>query len=92
MRIRVFIDSIDEFTCNQIINYYNNNKLDNEESLENLDRCEGGFKIKITNKLDELCDSNEKIKQLRWNKKCLIPYKNYESFSNNQSILLFESM
>ena len=38
------------------------------------------------------CDSNEKIKQLRWDKKKLISYKHYLSFTDTELLLLFESM
>jgi hypothetical protein len=72
MPIKVFVDSIDVNTFQKILNHYNTHKSSDEEPLERLDRCEGGFKIKITSKKDLICDDNEKIRQLRWNKKYLL--------------------
>ena len=37
-------------------------------------------------------DPNKKIKQLRWQKKALLPYKNYIGFDKSEEIMLFNAM
>ena len=37
-------------------------------------------------------DANDSIKQLRWSRKCLVPYKNYSSFSIDEEQLLYRSL
>jgi hypothetical protein len=91
MRIKVLVDSINKETYNCILNYYNSNKLDIEEPLERLDRTEGGFKINIKNMKDKICDANNKIKQLRWNKGYL-DSKYYIGFNEKETMLLYESL
>jgi hypothetical protein len=90
MTIKLLSENIPYNDLENIINYYNN-KLPNEELLELLDRYEGGFKINITSMKNELCDDNQKIKQLRWNNGYLIS-KNYIGFNKNEEKLLFEAM
>lgn len=98
MTIRVSVPSIDDESYNKILNYYNENKNSNQQNIEKLNRVEGGFFIEIlenfeNNKIDEnYCDVNCKIKQLRWNKRRLVPYSCYASFSEMEEKLLFESM
>ena len=92
MLIKVLIDYIYNESYDKIIDYYNINKNKNDELLERLYRSECGFQIKIKNKKNQNCDSNEKIKQLRWNKKYLIPFNLYESFTKKELLLLLESM
>lgn len=58
---------------------------------QSLDRCEGGFKIKIIGK-EYNSDENDRIKQLRWKNKCLLPYKNYQGFDKSEEIILFYAM
>lgn len=91
MTIKVFIDSIDQSDLEKIIGYYNNNISPDQPKLEILDRAEGGFQIKINEKEHEH-DSNKKIKQLRWQKKHLLPYKNYIGFDKSEEIMLFNAM
>ena len=50
MPIKVLIESIDMDDINKIIEFYNKNKPLENEPLEILDRCEGGFKIMKTDK------------------------------------------
>ncbi len=90
MHIEVLFDVITGDDCNKIINYYNSNKGENKQPLEKLDRCEGGFMIKKENS-SSFADENDKIKQLRWNRKCLVPFKNYTSFSEEEEQLLYNS-
>ena len=91
MPIKVFVNFIDNNTYNKILDFYNNNKSSDEEPLERLDRFEGGFQIKIPFKQDIICDANEKIRQLRWNKKYLVSGY-YIGFTEKQEMLLYESL
>jgi hypothetical protein len=92
MPIKVLVDSIEIEDIYKIIEIYNQNKDTNDEPLERLDRCEGGFQIKITDKKNEICDENQKIKQLRWKYKYLISFINCICFDEKEEKLLFESM
>ena len=91
MPIEVTVDNISLEILNEILDYYNTNKSETDEPLELLDRYEDGFKIKIKSKENEICDPNEKIKQLRWNKKRLTSDK-YIGFTEKEEFLLYESM
>ena len=91
MPIKVFVNFINNDTYNKILDFYNNNKSSDEEPLERLDRFEGGFQIKIPSKQDIICDANEKIRQLRWNKKYLVSGY-YIGFTEKQEMLLYESL
>lgn len=91
MPIKVFIDYIEENEYNQIIDYYNMNIPYGQPKLEVLDRCEGGFQIQDFSSKYET-DANEKIKQLRWNKKRLLPYSRYKGFDKYEEIMLFIAM
>jgi len=92
MSIRVTVDNISTENYNKIIDFYNRNKLEKDSRLERLDRCEGGFLLKIPEKQKEKCDVNEKIKQLRWDRKKLVEFKNYKTFNEQELMLLFMSM
>jgi hypothetical protein len=91
MPIKVLLESIHKDEIYEIIDLYNKNN--NGLPLEVLHRCEGGFQI---NKLDSsnqpYTDINTKIKQLRWSKRYLKPYKHYEGFNETEELLLFLSM
>ena len=92
---KVLISEIEIKCIQDIVNHYNNNKDPENEPIEILDRCEGGFKIKlkIKNKdQNDFLDDNQKIKQLRWNHKYLLPYQNTLGFSKKEELLLFKSM
>ena len=91
MTIKVLFESYTEDEYDKVINYYNTNKLQNEQPLEKLDRYEGGFMIKKDNS-SSFSDENDKIKQLRWSTKYLVPYKNYSSFSESEEQLLYKSL
>jgi hypothetical protein len=91
MVIRVFVDSISFENLKEILKIYNENKCSDEESLELLDRAEGGFKIKIPSKSNDV-DENNKIRQVRWNQKCLITKSPYIGFTEYQETLLYEAM
>jgi len=92
MSICVTVDIITKEMRSKILEFYNATKPENDPPLEILDRCEGGFQIKILNKQNVNCDINEKIKQLRWSKKCLVPFNHYPDFSKDETFLLFRSM
>jgi len=91
MPIEVLFDVITGDDCNKIINYYNRNKSQNDQPLEKLDRCEGGFMIKKEDS-SSFSDDNDKIKQLRWSRKRLLQFKNYSSFSEEEEQLLYNSL
>ena len=91
MPIKVFFDIITNDQYDEVLNYYNSNKLENDQLLERLDRCEGGFMIKKDNN-SAFHDENDSIKQLRWSTKYLVPYKNYSSFSEAEEELLYKSL
>ena len=94
MHIQVLFD---EISYENVCNYYNHNKPDNWISLQRLERAEGGFSIDIQNHQPDpndifSYDPNAKIKQLRWNKKCLICPRGYNGFNIDETQLLFESL
>ncbi len=92
MPIKVNVKFIDQNTLQKIIVHYNSNKLPEEEELEYLDRYEGGFQIKIVDMKNKICDSNEKIKQLRWSKGLLVSYGVYPSFTEKEEFRLYEAL
>jgi hypothetical protein len=91
MTIKVLFESYTEDEYDKVLNYYNSNKSENDQPLEKLDRCEGGFMIKKENS-SLFNDENDSIKQLRWSTKYLLPYKNYSSFSEAEEELLYKSL
>jgi hypothetical protein len=92
MPIKVNVTSMDKSTLEKIISHYNSNKLPEEDSLEELDRCEGGFQIKISSMKSDVCDANEKIKQLRWSKGYLVSYGGYPTFTEKEEMRLYEAL
>lgn len=90
MQIKVLVDIIEYEDLQKILEYYNSNKSIDEEPLEVLDRCEGGFKIAIPYMKDIMCDENRKIKQLRWSKGYLV--SQYINFTEKEQILLYDSL
>ena len=92
MTIKVLFESYTEDEYDKVLNYYNRNKSENDQPLEKLDRCEGGFMIKKEKSSSSKNDENDSIKQLRWNAKYLVPYKNYSSFSEAEEELLYKSL
>ena len=91
MQVKVFVDEIDNETIQKVLDYYNSNKLDDEEPLQILNRCEGGFKIQISYMKNQMCNENDKIKQLRWHKKYLTS-QTYIDFKYKEKMLLFEAL
>ena len=75
----------------QCVTNYNINKSSDEEPLERLNRYDGGFKINLSFMKDKICDDNEKIRQLRWNKGRLVSFP-YIDFTEKQTRLLYDSI
>lgn len=88
MPIRIYVDYIDQVDYDRIVDYYNANIPFGEPKLEILDRCEGGFQISCPSSEGE-ADVNKNIKQLRWNKKRLVPFCEYKGFSKYEEMMLF---
>lgn len=93
IKIKVNIDVI---TCSQyekIIQKYNEIKPETWQPLQRLPRAEGGFQLEIPDKKDiKSRNQNQKIKQLRWDKKCLVPYQYYLGFNNRETEILYNAM
>jgi len=91
MPIKVLSESIHKDEIYEIIDLYNKNNIG--LPLEVLHRCEGGFQINKSDSSNQTSiDANDKIKQLRWSKRYLKPYKHYEGFTESEELLLFLSM
>jgi hypothetical protein len=91
MPIKVRVDTISSDDIQKILDYYNQNKSLEDEPLQRLDRYEGGFQICLPEMNDVMCDSNKKIKQLRWHKGNLIS-SYYIGFNTNEQDLLYRSL
>lgn len=91
MPIRVLVKQITDKELHQILRYYNLHKSDNEEPLELLDRCEGGFCIKIDYLKKYQGDPNHKIKQVRWKNGYLVS-EPYISFRSEEESLLYDAL
>ena len=91
MPIKVLVDTISSEDIQKILNYYNQNKSLDDEPLQRLDRFEGGFQICLPEMKDVMCDSNKKIKQLRWHNGYLVP-SYYIGFNDNEQDLLYRSL
>jgi hypothetical protein len=92
MTIKVLTDSIDLTIMKKILKIFNEKKEKNDNPLEILNRCEGGFMIKKIN-YDQLSgDENTKIKQLRWQNNYLKPFRNYIGFDLQEELLLYSCM
>ena len=90
MPIKVFVETISYEELQNILDYYNATKPIDEEPLELLYRCEGGFQIKISHMKNIHCDENRKIKQLRWSKGYLV--SQYINFTEQEHDLLYDSL
>ena len=94
MPIKVLVDTIGVEDMQRILDYYNanaQNKQVDSEPLEQLERYEGGFQICIPEMKDINCDSNKKIKQLRWHKGYLVS-SYYIGFDTAEEELLYEAL
>ena len=92
IKIKVIMDIITAAQYEKIIEKYNEIKPETWQPLQRLPRAEGGFQLEMPEKKHIKCNENQKIKQLRWDKKCLVPYKNYIGFNVRETELLFNTM
>lgn len=99
LSISVKFDSISKDEVNEVVKYYNENKLLENNNLQALDRAEGGFKINI-NQCDDVHQSNDSIKQLRWGRGKILSstvfefsrYREYNDFTNDEKRLLYDAL
>ena len=73
-----------------ILNYYNERRPEGSPVLEELDRMEGGFKIRLPETPGYGIDPDCKIAQLRWSRGHLI--SGYIGFTSEEKSLLFEAL
>jgi len=73
-----------------ILNYYNDRRPEGSPALEELDRMEGGFKIRLPETSEYGVDPDCKIAQLRWARGHLVP--GYIGFTSEEKGLLFEAL
>jgi len=93
IKIKVDIDIIAASEYEEVIKKYNEIKPETWQPLQRLPRAEGGFQLEIPDKKDIKCrNQNQKIKQLRWDKKCLVPYQYYLGFNDRETELLYNAM
>ena len=69
-----------------ILNYYNDMRPEGSHALEELDRMEGGFKIRLPETSEYGVDPDCKIAQLRWTRGHLVP--GYIDFTSEEKSLL----
>ena len=91
MSIKVLVDAVSSEDIQKILEYYNQNKSLEDEPLQRLDRFEGGFQICLPEMKDVMCDSNKKIKQLRWHNGYLVSFY-YIGFTYIEQDLLHRSL
>jgi len=91
MTIKVLLPYIEKYKLQLVLDYYNMYKEVNEEPLELLDRCGGGFKINISYLIGQQGNENDKIKQVRWSKGCLTS-KGFISFREKEKMLLYDAL
>ena len=87
--IKVTIDRIDNECYEKICKYYNERQKYGR--IERLDRLEGGFCVEIKKEERESNLENDRIRQLRWSKRCLVS-GGYQTLLYEEIILLFESL
>ena len=94
MSISVKFASYSSEEVKRVINYYNQIKPSHSNVIEELDRCEGGFKIAVAEEKDTemgMADVNNRIKQLRWNKRKLDPMS-HKGFTQEETLRLYQSL
>jgi hypothetical protein len=89
MPIKLVSQEMTVFGIDDIIQYYNYLRPDGSEPIEYLHSKDGGYQI--------LCSDRNNVfhgqyKQLRWQRKILISYYNYPSFSIEEELLLYNMM
>ena len=73
-----------------ILNCYNDRRPEGSGELEELDRMEGGFKIRLPETSEYGDDPDCKIAQMRWARGHLVP--GYIGFTSGEKNLLFEKL
>ena len=101
MTISVKFANISAEELQTILGHYNTNKPSDFMALEELDRCEGGFQIALTEPEMELMkkssgiyhayDHNNQVKQVRWNRRKLDSF-NFIGFNQEETILLYQAL
>ena len=91
--IAVEFEKINNDQYDQVIKYYNENKADDWNPINKLDRAEGGFQIEL--KENEIVNKNIKdpnylIKQLRWSNKKLTT--NFIPFNEQETKILWYAL
>ena len=93
MYIQVTFDVIN---VNDVCDYYNKNKSEDQNSLEKLNRAEGGFQIKrkVISDTGSVYDNdpNNIVKQARWTRKYLTTPIGQYTFTEYEWNLLYESI
>jgi hypothetical protein len=77
---------------NDICSFYNNKKEPEWNTIHMLDRAEGGFCIPFEEDVLHSTTDNSKIKQVRWNRKCLITPGGCYKLSPEEITLLHQAM
>lgn len=94
MQITVTFDIITQEQTSQIVDYYNQHKPAEWNNLEKNHAAEGGFCIAL--KPDEIIrktsNINDRIKQLRWERKKLVGGRYGKSLNDAEIQLLYESL
>jgi len=92
MSISVKFASYSSEELERVINYYNQIKSSHDSVIEELNRCEGGFKIAEENDIEiESANPNNRIKQLRWKNRKLDPM-NFKGFTQEETLRLYQSL
>lgn len=89
MPIKVTSQEMTTKYIEDIIEYYNYSRPAGSEPIEYLQCKGGGYKILCSNKQHY---ANGKYKQIRWQRKILISFYNYPSFSIEEELLLYNMM
>ena len=95
MPIKVYFSEITPSQYKDVISYYNSNKPEHWFPISKLDRAEGGFSIPLEKNIHSVryVDSNQTIKQVRWEKKMLVTSKSdYFPFNDPETFLLYQSL
>lgn len=96
--ITVKFSSLSQTELQSVLDHYNSIKPSHYGCIAELNRCEGGFQIPL-NETEKLVaalamsgpDDNDRIKQLRWNRRKLDPL-NYTGFNQDETLLLYRAL
>jgi hypothetical protein len=96
--ITVKFSSFSQTELKSVIDHYNSIKPSHCECIAELNRCEGGFQIPL-NETERLVaalalsgpEENDRIKQLRWNRRKLDPL-NFNGFNQEETLLLYRAL